>query len=666
MDKLHIDIETYSGADIRTTGVYKYVEHEDFEIMLIAFAINDEPVRLIDLKSEPENSYERAALAHRIAEFIAFLKADSYIKCAYNAPFELACLSKHFAISLDPAQWECVQVKGLYNGYLAGLDKLGKALRLPEDKAKMREGKNLISYFSKPCKPSKANGGRTRNLPEHNPSKWELFKKYCMRDVEVERHIDSMLTPIPESVHKEWLEDYRINSDGVRVDMRLIDAAIAAGEEIKASTMTELKRITGVDNPRSRAQILAWLTQELGYEPESLNAEAVTELLAGDLTDNARTVLKGWQAINKTSTKKYDALKKAACSDGRVRGLLQFYGASRTGRWAGRIVQPHNLPRGNIKDLNAVRNLIKSGDTEYAELTHGDLGSTLKGLIRTAFIPEEDYNFVVCDYSAIEARVLAWLANESWVLEEFRGEGKIYEETAARMFGIEKSTIVKGNPNYEYRQKGKIATLALGYQGAVGALLKMGADKQGLTEDELLGLVHSWRAVNPNIVALWCGVQEAAVAAVTGGGMPIVHAGEDYIYFATETTPHGARLRIELPSGRSLYYNHPRLIDGSITYTNYRLAGAQEEQTYGGKLVENIVQALARDCLSYAISRIADPDSYARIVMHVHDEIVVETHMDRAEGVEQRMNKIFSESPPWAPTLPLRGESFISEFYKKG
>lgn len=663
MDKLHIDIETYSSVDIRTAGIHKYVEADDFEIMLIAYAIDGEPVRLIDLKSAPESAREQAALEYRVSEFIELLKTPDIVKCAYNAPFEMACLSRHFDISINPAQWECVMVKGLYNGYPAGLARIGEAMGLPQEKAKMREGTNLINYFCKPCKPTKANGGRTRNLPEHAPNKWETFKAYCNRDVEVEREIDTALTPLTKALKKGWVEDCKINTRGVCVDSRLIDTAIEVGDDAKARTVQELKRITGVDNPRSRVQVLEWLTQELGYTPESLNADAVTELLAGDLTDDARTVLKGWQQLNKTSTKKYDALKKAICNDGRVRGLLQFYGASRTGRWAGRIVQPHNLPRGDIQDLAGARALVRDGRVDDAEVLYGSRNNLFKGLIRTAFVPSPGRSFVVCDYSAIEARVLAWLAGEEWVLEEFRGAGKIYEATASRMFNIPKETIAKGSPNYRYRQKGKIATLALGYQGSVGALLKMGADEQGLAEEELLGLVRSWRAVNPNIVRLWHEIQDAAVAAVTGEGLPVVQAGEDYIFFTCESTTHGLRLNIELPSGRSLYYNNVTAIDGTLTYINYGRAGTLKEQTYGGKLTENIVQALARDCLSYAISRVSERYD---VVLHVHDEIVIDAPVDEAEDALTYMLQVFCESPPWAPTLPLKGEGFISDFYKKG
>ena len=663
MHKLHIDIETYSSVDIRTAGLYKYAESGDFEVLLIAYAIDGEPVRLIDLKSVPETAREQAALEYRVADLIEALKDPNIIKCAYNAPFEMACLSRHFGISINPARWECVMVKGLYNGYPAGLARIGEAMGLPQEKAKMREGTSLINYFCKPCNPTKTNGGRTRNLPEHAPDKWETFKTYCIRDVEVEREVDTALTPLTNTLKKEWVEDYGINTRGVHVDSRLIDTAIAVGDDAKARTAQELKRITGVSNPRSRVQVLEWLTLELGYTPESLNAEAVNELLVGDLTDDARTVLTGWQFLNKTSTKKYDALKKATCNDGRVRGLLQFYGASRTGRWAGRIVQPHNLPRGDVGDIAGARTLVRDGRVDDAEVLCGSRNDLLKGLIRTAFVPSPGRRFVVCDYSAIEARVLAWLAGEEWVLDEFRHTGRIYEATAAKMFNVPKDTIIKGNPNYQYRQKGKIATLALGYQGSVGALLKMGADKQGLTEAELLGLVRSWRAVNPNVVILWHEVQDAAIAAITGEGLPIVQAGEEYIYFACETTPHGLRLNVELPSGRLLYYNSPKVVDGAVYYTNYKHTGVQEEQTYGGKLVENIVQALARDCLSYAISRLSERYD---VVLHVHDEVVIDVPMTEAEDALTCMLQMFCESPPWAPTLPLKGEGFISDFYKKG
>ena len=662
--KMYIDIETFSSVDIRTAGLYKYAESEDFEVLLLAYAIDDGDVEIIDLTDDNDSTWQK------LAEIERMLTSFKYIKYAHNAHFEMECLTQALHIFIRPPQWECTMVKGMYRGYPASLEKMSEALDMPEDKAKLRTGKALINYFCKPCKPTKTNGGRTRNLPKHALEKWELFKEYCKRDVEVAREIDKMLPDVPQGVHTEWMRDYFINWRGIAVDEALVEAAIAIDDEVKSVYLDTIKRITGVDNPRSRAQVLGWLNDTLDEEITSLNAAAVKELLESDPTDDARAVLTAWQGLGKTSTKKYETLKEATQRDGRVRGLLQFYGASRTGRWAGRLVQPHNLPRGDVYDLNQARELVRAGRKEDVELLHGSVPKTLSGLIRTCFVPQSGYKFVICDYSAIEARVLAWLAGEHWVLEEFRGDGKIYEATAARMYNVDKSTIVRGHPNYAYRQKGKIATLALGYQGAVGALRQMGASEEEFTDDELRGLVRAWRVANPCIAELWRYTEMMAKSTISSdyysGVNPMIPIG----FKLKPNAVTGVDLEVGLPSGRALYYHNPTVIDGAIYYTDYAHAGKTKEQTYGGKLVENIVQAIARDVLADAINRITKAlvvgGINAHIVLHVHDEVVVEAEAGCAEKVQEFLEEVFSTPPSWAEGLPLKGESFISDYYKKG
>lgn len=661
--KVYIDIETFSSVDIRTAGLYKYAESEDFEVLLLAYAIDDEDVKLIDLTDDSDITGQKLAEIERI------LTSFNYIKYAHNAHFEMECLERALRVTINPARWECTMVKGMYRGYPASLEKMGEALGMSEDKAKLRTGKALINYFCKPCKPTKTNGGRTRNLPKHDPEKWELFKEYCKRDVEVARAIDKMLPDAPLNVRVEWAQDYLINLRGIAVDEALVEAAIAIDDEVKSVHLDTIKRITGVDNPRSRAQVLAWLNKSLP-EVTSLNATAVSKLLESDLTEDARAVLTAWQGLGKTSTKKYETLKEATQRDGRARGLLQFYGASRTGRWAGRLVQPHNLPRGDVYDLNQARELVKAGRKADIELLHGGVPNTLSGLIRTCFVPQDGYKFIICDYSAIEARVLAWLAGEHWVLDEFRGEGKIYEATAARVYNIDKSTIVKGHANYAYRQKGKIATLALGYQGAVGALRQMGASEDEFTDDELSGLVRAWRVANPCIAELWRYVEMMVKSTIDDNYYSGVKPEVPISFKLVPNAVTGVDLEVGLPSGRALYYHNPVVVDGSIYYTDYAHAGKTKEQTYGGKLVENIVQAIARDVLADAINRISKAlgagGVNARIVLHVHDEVVVEAEAGCAERVQEFLEKVFSSPPSWAEGLPLKGESFISEYYKKG
>lgn len=662
--KMYIDIETFSSVDIRTAGLFKYAESEDFEVLLLAYAIDNGDVELIDLTDGGESTRQKLVEVERL------LQSPKHIKYAHNAHFEMECLERALPVVIRPSQWECTTVKGMYRGYPASLEKMGEALDMPENKVKLRTGKALINYFCKPCKPTKTNGGRTRNLPKHAPEKWELFKAYCIRDVEVAKEIDNKLPDAPLNVRVEWVQDYIINRRGIAVDEALVEAAIAIDDEVKSVHLDTIKRIAGVDNPRSRAQVLNWLNGALNEEITSLNAASVKELLESDLTDDARAVLAAWQGLGKTSTKKYETLKEATQRDGRVRGLLQFYGASRTGRWAGRLVQPHNLPRGDVYDLNQARELVKAGRKKDIELLHGSVPNTLSGLIRTCFVPQDGYRFVICDYSAIEARVLAWLAGEHWVLEEFRGDGKIYEATAARMYNLDKSTIVKGHSNYAYRQKGKIATLALGYQGAVGALRQMGASEEEFTDDELRGLVRAWRVANPCIAELWRYVEMMAKSTISSdyysGVNPMIPIGFKIVPNAVT----GVNLAVGLPSGRALYYHNPVVVDGSIYYTDYTHTGKTKEQTYGGKLVENIVQAIARDVLADAIDRISGAlgagSVNAHIVLHVHDEVVVEAEAECAEKVQEFLEEVFSTPPSWAAGLPLKGESFISDYYKKG
>lgn len=654
---LSIDIETKSSVDIGKAGAYKYAQSPDFGILLFAYSLDDSPVRVVDL-----------ACGEKIPETIRLALMDPAVtKHAYNAAFEWYCLNRAgYQTPLE--QWKCTMAHGLYCGYTAGLDATGKAIGLPQEKQKLATGKALIKYFCTPCKPTKANGGRTWNLPEHAPEKWELFKEYCGQDVVTEKAILRRLEmfPMPEEEEKLWQMDVRMNAYGVRVDTGLIGGALSIHERSTEELGRKAASITGLSNPNSTAQLLGWLRGQ-GTELPDLRKETVSETLDNpeNLPEEVKTVLEIRQQLGKTSIKKYEAMKTACCTDERVRGLTQYYGANRTGRWAGRMVQMQNLPRNYLKTLDYARKLVKAGNYEGVKALYGNVPDTLSQLIRTAFIPSEGHKFVVADFSAIEARVIAWLAGEQWVNEVFATHGKIYEATASQMFGVPVEKIVKGNPEYSLRQKGKVATLALGYQGGVNSLISMGALGMGLTEEELPEIVDRWRQANPRIVDLWYQVGNVALAVMESAQPQAVHG----LVFALEgDLLYGQSfLTVRLPSGRKLFYPKPFLKENQFgrPAVHYYTVGQQTRKwevasTYGGKMAENIVQAIARDCLAETLKRI---DARGlQVVFHVHDEVIIDAPM---ETTVEEICGLMAEPIPWAPGLILRGAGFESSYYMK-
>lgn len=659
MKTLAIDIETYSSTDLLKSGVYKYVEAPDFTILLLACSFDNGPVEVFDLTCIPQDADIREASR----KVFNALTDPTILKTAFNANFERTCLAKYFqnvspGFALPPEQWECTMVKASMLGLPLSLDMVSKVLKLSEQKD--ASGKALIKYFSCPCKPTKANGERTRNLPEHAPDKWQDFIDYCRQDVKTELAIREKINffEIPDQEKKLWYLDQKINDNGVLLDSVFVNQAIAVSNENTTILTAEAIKLTNLDNPNSAAQLKDWLSAETGENVTSLTKEAIPELLKNTDCDIVTRVLNIRQEMSKTSVKKYEAMKKGICADDRVRGLLQFYGANRTGRWAGRLVQVQNLPQNHLLDLDLARQVVKSGDLELTDILFGNVPDTLSQLIRTAFIAPDGHRFIVADFSAIEARVIAWLANEKWRLDVFNTHGKIYEASASQMFKVPIESVTKGSA---LRQRGKVSELALGYQGGPNALISMGALKQGLTEDELPKLVAMWRNANKQIVRLWNVVEDAAVTTViTGEPKQIMHG----IRFSVEK----GILFIQLPSGRRLSYLKPRLKKGiyggeSLTYEGMDQTTKQwkVQDTYGGKLVENIVQAIARDCLAVAMLRV--DDAGYKIVMSVHDEIVCE--VPDGFGSIEEMNKIMSNPIPWAKGLPLTADSYETKFYKK-
>lgn len=649
MQTLSIDIETYSSADLLKSGVYKYVEAPDFEILLFAYAFNDDPVQLLDLTNAFDSEkYERV---------IEALINPAILKTAYNANFERTCIAKYFERTLPPEQWECTMVKAGMLGLPMSLDAASKVLKLEQKKDSA--GKALIRYFSLPCKPTKTNNFRTRNLPKHDPEKWKQFSDYCVQDVVVEMAIRNKLSffQIPLTEKRLWQLDQNINDHGVLVDQSFVQNAIHQDIEYKDRLTKEAIELTGLNNPNSAAQLKDWLTTETGESVTSLTKEAIPVLLKSADCEIVKRVLNLRQEMSKTSVKKYEAMAKAVCKDSRIRGLLQFYGANRTGRWAGRLVQVQNLPQNHLSDLDLARRLVKDNDLELLEMLFGNVPDTLSQLIRTAFIAPEGHRFIVADFSAIEARVIAWLAGERWRLQVFATHGKIYEASASQMFKVPIESVTKGS---DLRQKGKVSELALGYQGGPNALIKMGALKMGIQENELPKLVKMWRNANKAIVSFWDVVNDAAIAAVEGTPTSIQHG----IKFFTDKNV----LFIELPSKRRLSYIAPKLIPNkfggvSLTYEGMDQTTKQwgKQDTYGGKLVENIVQAIARDCLAESMIRLSDAGY--NIVMHVHDETVSE--MPYGKGSLAEVNEIMGRPIPWAKGLPLKADSYETTYYKK-
>lgn len=662
MRKLSVDLETFSSVDIKSAGMYRYMESPDFRIMLIAYAVDDGPVQLVDLVQGDDPS-----------AFLALLNDSGMTVHAYNAAFELLALSTWIDGGVPwvtggytwPAllsRMRCTMAQGLYCGYPAGLAAIGEALGLPQDKRKLSVGNSLIKLF---CSPQVKRGFAGTVTPQQEPEKWELFRAYCMQDVETERAVARRLAawPMPEREQKLWEQDCLINLAGVQADMRLVPAAVYCGQTVTQELMDEAADISGLQNPRSVQQLTRWLDKELPDEPNltDLRKDTVTDLLArGVQSEAAERMLTIRQQLGKTSTKKYDAIEAAAGCDSRVRGLLQYYGASRTGRWAGRLVQIQNLPRNYLQSLTYARELVMDRRIDMLKLIYGNVPDTLSQLIRTAFVPRPGHALVIADYSAIEARVLAWLAGERWVMDVFAGDGRIYEATAAQMFGVPVNRIVRGRPEYELRQNGKVATLALGYGGSTGALIAMGAMNMGLTEAELPDLVERWRNANPRIVACWREIEDAAMDCVQTG-LPTAWG---VISFRWEDP----FLVIALPSGRALYYAEPQLTVGKFGGKALKYKGVVTGNkwgwinTFGGKLVENIVQAIARDCLAELLVRLR----FSRIVFHVHDEVVLEETVESSAQTLASVLDQMAQPIAWAPGLVLRGDGFVADdFYRK-
>lgn len=661
---LSIDIETRSSEDIGKAGAYKYAQSPDFEILLFAYQWDDDPVKIIDLKNgEALSSWLMQALDDPVV-----------IKHAYNAAFEWYCLNRAgYENPID--QWRCTMAHGLYCGYTAGLDAIGKAIGLPQDRQKLAVGKALIRYFCVPCKPTKTNGGRTWNQPWHDTDKWNLFKEYCRQDVVTEHEILKRLNlfPMPEEEEKLWQMDVLMNAYGVRVDTGLIEGALYIDGISTQKLTDEAMKLTGLPNPNSQPQLVPWINNHSKKHPDDpdllsdLQKTTVADLLKDkeNLPEDVCRMLEIRQQLGKTSIKKYVAMDTARGEGDRVRGLTQYYGANRTGRYAGRLVQLQNLPRNYIKTLDYARRLVKVKNYDGIKLLYGNVPDTLSQLIRTAFIPSEGHKFVVADFSAIEARVIAWLAGEQWVNEVFATHGKIYEATASQMFGVPVERISKGNPEYALRQKGKVATLALGYQGGTHSLVSMGALRMGLTEEELPDIVRRWRQANRQICGLWYAVENAAIT-VMETAQP---QGINGLIFALEgDLIYGQSfLTVRLPSGRKLYYCRPFLKENQFekTAVHYHTMGQQTRKwevtsTYGGKMTENIVQAIARDCLAVTLERIAARG--LQVVFHVHDEVIIDAPM---ETTVDEICGLMAEPIPWAPGLVLKGAGFESGYYMK-
>lgn len=643
-DLMGIDVETYSSAPLPKCGVYRYCDAPDFEILLFSYAFDDEPVQTIDLASGETLPKEA----------ISALEDPDIIKVAYNAQFERVCLSRYLGHWLDPHQWRCTMVMAAYLTLPGRLADAAVALGTTEKK--MEEGKDLIRYFSVPCKPTKTNGGRTRNLPADAPEKWAVYRQYNAQDVETERAIRKALEkfPLPEQEWELYALDQQINDRGVRVDKKLVKNAIAVDAVFAQAAYQRAKELTGLENPGSVNQLKAWLADQ-DMPMESLARKIVQEKAAQ--TDGIVAELLNLRLeLSKTSVKKYEAMARCVCRDGRVHGLLQFYGANRTGRWAGRLVQAQNLPQNHLPDLDLAREIVKTSDEELLDTLFASVPGTLSELIRTAFIPRDGCRFLVADFSAIEARVLAWLANEEWVLEEFRGKGKIYEATASRMFHIPQERIVKGNPNYEYRQKGKQATLSCGYGGGVGALKAMGAK---MPEEEMQPLVDAWRAANPNIVAFWSALDRAARTVIRK--KTSARVGKVTLYWQDD------KMFMRLPSGRNLCYQSPhftgnRFGSDAIGYYAPNAAGQMVvQETFGGKLAENTTQAIARDILAHALLTL-EKNGYP-VIFHVHDEAVIE--MPIGQGALEEACRLMAIAPDWAENLPLRADGYECAYYQK-
>lgn len=670
MHIMNVDIETYSDVDIMKTGAYAYAESPAFEILLIAYKIDAQPVKVIDLKAAQQKqgnflTEQQKQFNIDSKSFYDALRDPDYIKTAYNANFERTCLAAYLNTPMPPEQWRCTAVHAATLGLPATLGAVGEALGLQEDKQKDKIGKSLIQYFCKPCKPTKTNGGRTRNLPEHAPEKWAQFVEYNRQDVITENAIREKLTiyPIAEEEQRLWELDQHMNDQGVRLDMDLVKNILGYDEIYQERLMQEARKVTGLDNPNSLSQLKEWFAGKYDMEVKSITKDTIPEIAEElkakdgfDIRPGLR-MLEIRKELGKTSTKKYTAMKNAVCRDERLRGILQFYGANRTGRWAGRIVQVHNLPQNKIPDIDYARELVAAGDFETLEMLFEGVPFVFSQLIRTAFIPSPGCRFCVADFSAIEARVIAWLAGEEWRLEVFRTHGKIYEASASQMFHVPLKNIKKGS---KLRQQGKVAELALGYGGAFGAIKAM--DKAGsIPDDEIPMLVANWRKASPNICRFWRDTEAAAKVAIKEHRTVKLKNGLSFSYI-------NRILFIKLLSGRKLAYFDAKIEDTpkgeSITY-----AGVEQStkrwgrlETWGGKLVENIVQATARDCLAVTMLRVSEKGY--KVVMHVHDEIIVDVPVDDTDAMNNIL-QVMSENILWAPGLPLKGDGYETNFYKK-
>ena len=658
MESLSIDLETYSDIDLKKCGVYKYAESPNFEILLFAYSVDNGPVQVIDLAQGEDIP----------TEILAALTDETITKWAYNASFERICLSvwlrrnhpeyfQSYSILedtvgdyLDPSAWKCSRIWGAYMGLPLSLEGIGAVLKLSDQK--MKEGKDLIKYFCVPCKATKVNGGRTRNLPSDAPDKWDIFKSYNKRDVEVELAIKEKLSkfPVPEFIWDEYHLDQEINDRGIGVDMQLVENAIDIDSKTKAYLMSRLVTLTGLENPNSVQQMKTWLS-DYGIETESLDKKAVKELLS-DADKKVSEVLECRQQLAKSSVKKYTAMQNMACDDNRARGCFMFYGANRSGRWAGRGIQLQNLPQNHMSDLEEARNLVRDGNFEALELLYDNVPGVLSELIRTAFVPKPGYKYIVADFSAIEARVLSFLAGEQWRIDVFKEGKDIYCASASQMFKV---PVEKHGVNSHLRQKGKIAELALGYGGSVGALTSMGAIEMGLAEEELQPLVNAWRDSNQNITNLWWSVDSAVKQAVIYKSAAETH-GLKFYY-------KSGMLFIDLPSGRKLCYVKPRMGvnqfgSDSVTYEGINNNKWTRIESYGPKFVENIVQAISRDILAYAMRTL----SHCFICGHVHDELIIECSKDVSlEAICEQMGR----TPPWIKGLLLRADGYECDFYKK-
>lgn len=652
---LHIDIETYSEAELKSVGAYKYIEDPAFEILLIAYAFDDAPVRIVDLASGDDLP----------EELILALQDPEAVKYAHNASFERNAF-RGYGFDIPIEEWFCSMVKAAYCGLPLELDPLSKALELGE-KGKLATGNALIRYFCKPCKPTKTNGGRTRNRPHHNLEKWDSFKMYCAQDVVSEREVVKKLEcyKVPSFEKANYVLDQKINDRGIKVDLNFASNAVSIDSIRSGQLFARMVEITGIENPNSPAQLKKWLTEAMGKEITTLAQAEIPALIEEADSEAVKEALNLRLKLAKSSIKKYTTMLNCTCEDGRAYGLFRFYGANRTGRWAGRLIQMQNLPQNHLKELDLARETVARNDYGLLEMLYEDMSFTLSQLIRTAFIAPPHHVFGVADFSAIEARVIAWLAGEKWRMDVFNTHGKIYEASAAMMFNVPIEEVTKGS---DLRQKGKVAELALGYQGSKGALRVMGAESMGLTEAEMGNIVTIWRKKNPNIKKLWKNLEDAAKQTLKTGktvtmqnntGTPLLHLGYD-----------GQSLRVKLPSGRCLVYWQPSFTINKFGQESIRYRGLNQEtkqwgwvDTYGGKLTENAVQAIARDLLAYSMLRL-DTESF-KIIMHVHDEVVCELITNIAEKELDRMCEIMGTPPPWALGLPLAADGYVTPYYKK-